>query len=653
MRFRSAVLLLALCLAVPASLAARQDAPKSPRNANYSLEVTLDPANHLLVGRGRLTWRNPTSQPATELRFHLYWNAWRDESSSWMREAQIAGRAPLAGRTDADRGFIDISSLTIVGAPDGANLMARARFIAPDDGNGRDRTVLAVPLDAPVAAGGTIALDVAWSAHVPRPFDRTGVIGRTYFLAQWFPKIGVFDDDGWHCHQFHASTEFFADFGRYDVRMTVPGGWIVGATGAEISQTANANGSVTHRYVQDDVHDFAWTTSPEYLDWHDRFEEPGLPPVALRLLLQPEHVSQADRHFTAAKAALRAYGRALGPYPWKQLTIVDPVAVVDPDAQGANIGAMEYPTLITAGTRWLEPWSAEDPEAVVVHEVAHQFWYGVVATDEVEHAWMDEGIATFTAARVVQEAFPGRFKAVHRYFGGLVAWPFADVPWTEARDGYGLDVYRDTPGRDVPATPSWQYDPSTAAITTYARTSLWLATLERLVGRETMGRLLAAYYARGAFRHPTPDEFFAIASEESGRDLAWFFDAVYRSAATFDYAVGSVISTPIETGAFDTTVVVERRAAGVFPVDVQVTFDDGASVVERWDGREASHPMRFRRAAKAATVEIDPDRVLMLDVLRTNNSWTARPQGARAADKWSLRWLSWFQHVLLTYAFFA
>ena len=139
------------------------------------------------------------------------------------------------------------------------------RFIAPDDGNEDDRTVMAVTLPEPLGPGETITLDIAFTAKIPRPFARTGAIGNYFFIAQWFPKIGVLDAAGrWNCHQFHVGTEFFADFGVYDVRMTVPRGWPLAATGRERERTDNADGTTTHRYYQEDVHDFAWTTSPDF-----------------------------------------------------------------------------------------------------------------------------------------------------------------------------------------------------------------------------------------------------------------------------------------------------------------------------------------------------------------------------------------------------
>jgi hypothetical protein len=182
---------------------------------------------------------------------------------------------------------------------------------------------------------------------------------------------------------------------------------------------------------------------------------------------------------------------------------------------------------------------------------------------------------------------------------------------------------------------------------------VWLATLERLLGWETMQRVLSVYFSRGAFRHPEPEEFFAAASTVSGRDLTWFFDAVYRRSSTFDYAVQHVASDIADDGSVDSMVVVRRVGSGVFPVAVRVTFDDGNEVDEDWDGRDEWRAFRYGRGSRVATVAIDPDRVLLLDVNTTNNTWTARPRAAEAASRWSLRWLVWLQNALLTYAFVA
>jgi hypothetical protein len=635
----------AACLLVAGTApSAQEDASRAGARAtaSYTLRVQLDPATRTLAGEGQLVWRNPSTAPAHELQLHLYWNAWRDPASSWLREQRLGRNAGLARRPAEDRGQIDLTRLALAG---GGDLLAGAQFIAPDDGNADDRTVLRVPLGQPVAPGDVIRLDVAWTSRVPRTYARTGTIGDYYFIAQWFPKLGVLEERGWNTHQFHAATEFYSDFGSYDVTITVPSGWIVGATGREESRVDRDHGMVAHRYLQPDVHDFAWTTSPHFLDRRERFESAGLPPVDMRLLLQPEHQDQGDRHFAATRAALEHYGRWFGPYPYGQITIVDPVAIVNPRSQGESTGGMEYPTLFTAGTRWYAPWRGPQPESVTVHEAGHQWWYGVVATNEFEHAWMDEGLNTYATAHVLNEAYPNRFLAVERYFGGLVPWSYSDVPWTIGIEGFRRNPFRPVAGFDVQSKPTWKYWPGSASAMSYNKTALWLGTLERMLGWPTVQQILRAHFERGAFRHPAPDDFFAIASEVSGRDLRWFFDAVHRSAAVFDYGVAQV-----DGG----TVVVRRYDDGVFPVKVRVTFDDGRSADVDWDGRDRWRAFTFPDTAGAIrSVDVDPDRVLLLDVNTTNNSWTAEPRAAEAARRWSLRWLTWLQELMLTYAFFA
>ena len=238
----------------------------SPRNANYSIEARLDPATRTLTGNAVLTWRNISRVETSELRFHLYYNAWRNTESTWMRERALGRGAGPHDAPERDWGWIDVTAIQLE-PPDAPSidLTPRARFVAPDDGNAEDRTVMAVPLDFAVAPGQTVKVRIEWTSRVPRTFARTGTVGNYYFLAQWFPKIGVLDDDGWNCRQFHSATEFFADFGVYDVRLTVPAGWVVGATGVERDRADGPNGTTKHHYYQEDVHDFAWTTSPHYL----------------------------------------------------------------------------------------------------------------------------------------------------------------------------------------------------------------------------------------------------------------------------------------------------------------------------------------------------------------------------------------------------
>jgi hypothetical protein len=639
-----------LTLGVPALLlmlspVAAQE--RSPRNASYSIDVRLDAQARKLTARETLVWTNITNAPATELQFHLYYNAWRNHDSTWMREHRLTTLWGQVGarRTD-DFAAIDISSIRLTGGAIAAtDLTSDMRFLAPDDGNADDRTVVSVALPAPVGPMQTITLDIAWTASIPRPFARTGVIGNYFFIAQWFPKIGVLDATGkWNCHQFHVGTEFFSDYGIYDVRMTVPRGWPLAATGRERERTDNADGTTTHRYYQEDVHDFAWTTSPDFIERRDRFEHAGLPPVDMRLMLQPEHASQAERHFEGTRAALRLYGESFGPYPYGHLTIVDPVW------RSATDG-MEYPTLFTAGTRWWMPRPDVYLEDTLIHEAGHQWWYAMVGTNEFEDAWMDEGINQYVNARVMADAFP-EGREVLRFFGGFVPWVLEDVPWDRVMAGDLLASYRRGATADVPATPSFQYWPLTWTPTTYAKPALWLHTLERALGWTTMQRILATFFERWQFKHPRPGDLFQIASEISGRDLTPFFDQVYRGSAVFDYGVESVTSTEVDGETFRSDVVVRRHGDGIFPVTILVTLANGEQRRFAWNGGGRWHRASVEHASPAVSAQVDPDQTLLLDTSFTNNSFTTESQGAGAATKWAAAWMVWLQDQLLTWAFF-
>jgi hypothetical protein len=361
----------------------------------------------------------------------------------------------------------------------------------------------------------------------------------------------------------------------------------------------------------------------------------------MRLLLQPEHRDQAERHFAATRTTLRHYGEWFGPYPYGHITIVDP-------AFQSGAGGMEYPTLFTAGTRWLAPSRVTTPEGVTVHEAGHQFWYGIVGNNEFEDAWMDEGFNTFSTARAIAEDYNPNYLAL-RYFGGFVPWVIADIALSRETEGNRLGGYRHDARSDAQSTPSFRYFPSTGGSITYNKTALWLNTLERWLGWATLQRIMATHFERWKFRHPKPQDFFNIASEISGRDLTGYFDQVYRSSNVFDYGVQSLASHR-EGDRYRTTLVVRRYGDATFPVDVLLTFANGERVTERWDGVDRWKLFVYDRPFRAATAQVDPNHVLLLDVNITNNSAAMDPHGAAASRKAALSWLIWLQDCLLSWA---
>jgi hypothetical protein len=636
----------------------------SPRNANYDIEVTLDPATRTLTGSEVITWRNTGNLPAYSIRVHLYWNAFRNTSSTWLKQRKLVGDDPFADVPEGDFGYTDVATIAALN-DDGTvreDLKPAFRFISPDDQNTEDRSLASAALTTAVQPGETLRVRITWTGRFPKNFDRTGAIGNYFFVSQWFPKLGVFEAGGWTAHQFFANAEFYSDFGRYDVRMTVPTGWMLGATGVEQSRTDAGGGKTTHRYVQEDVHDFAWTTSPDFIEKKQRFEHAGLPPVDMRLLLQPEHEHLADRHFTGTAAALRYYGEWYGAYPYGHITIVDPVFQSDS-------GGMEYPTLFTGGTRWLSPRGTNDPEYVVLHEAGHQFWYGMVANNETERAWLDEGINEYSDSRVQAEALQPNY-LVQRFFGDFIPWQFRDIPLKRATDTNWMNTYRRLGDRDALSTPTHALWPAAHQAQSYHKAALMLHTLERKHTWEVMQKVLATFFTRWQFKHPQPDDFFAVVEEVTNLPHAWFFDQVYRSSNTFDYSIESLETGPVSSrglgdatdgprfeektveGVFRTTVVARRLEAGIFPVDILVTFANGEQARQAWDGRSRWQAFTFDRPVKAVSAQIDPERVLLLDTNYTNNSRVMEPAADAAATKWSLRWMVWLQDVLMTYAFF-
>ena len=665
---RVAVVLAAALLAAPAIVRAADDeVALSPRIANYEMDVRLDVESKLLHATQVLTWHNKTNTSTGELRYHLYYNGWRNDRSSWFR----GGRGvvdDLSHVRDDEWAYSQVEKIELLDE-DGtvvADLTDAAEFIAPDDGNPDDRSVLAVALPSPIGPGATARVRLRFTAKVPRTFARTGFRGDYFFLAQWFPKIGVFEAPRggraeWNCHQF-IQTEFYADFGNYDVRLTVPAGWVVGATGRETERQENGDGTVTHRYVQADVHDFAWTTSPHFAVYERRFEHDALPDVDMRLLLMPDHAEMKARYFAATEAALKYYGQWWGPYPYDHVTVVDP-------AYKSRTGGMEYPTLFTGGTRWISPRLRRSPEGVTVHEAGHQFFYGIMANNEYEHAWLDEGFNTYSTTRVMQTAFP-EHAYTKRYFDDFISIPFPDIVTADRTDG--ADKY---PGveselkRDSMRHLSWKTGPYGYRINAYDKPAMMLRSLENFLGWQLFQQVVSTYFARHAFKHPRPEDFFAVAEHITGLELDWFFASAYEQAHVYDYAVGEVVSRRIGTARgfddqlargdggghsddYESVVHVRRWGEGVYPVTVEVVFDDGMRKLERWDGRDRWARFKYRRESKVKRVRVDPDRQLVLDINATNNGWLRDAPAGSAATKWASKWMVYVQATLEAFATF-
>jgi len=649
----------------------------SPRNASYTIEARLDPEKRMIAGTLVLEWRNTSDRALSTFPFHLYWNAFRNNLSTTARGE---GRRAPGDRKREERtfGWTQVRGVQLLGEaePDRTiqDLTPTLRYLS-EDGNPDDRTVMEVRTAQPIAPGESGRFRIEWDSLVPHgSIGRAGWVHDYHFVAQWFPKIGVFSRGEWNCHPFYPWTEFFSDFGVYDVKLTLPKGFVVGATGRLESRADNPDGSETFRFVQEDVHDFAWTASRRFLERRSRFEDPGYPPVDIRLLLQPEHAHLAERYLEATRIALRTYGTWSAPYPYPQVTVVDP-------AWGSASGGMEYPTLFTGGTSILAPEELQSPEGVTIHEAGHQFWYGLVANNEFEEAWLDEGFNTYMTSKATDHSL-GPEGWGRRYFGGggrggRPGWPVVAPGVRIARGSDRVVGLREDGEADVMARKAWTYrDAGSYGLNSYGKPALVMQTLEGLLGEDTMVKVLRTYARRYRFAHPTTDDFIATVNEVTGQDWRWFFDETFFSANLCDYAV-DVRNEPARTPAgwlegqdgrldlkvaekegrekkgderFESRVTVVRHGEVLLPVELRVDFADGRTVTERWDGRDRW--ARFRYAgAKVVRAVVDPERRIAIDVDPSNNEWVSETGPARrSATKWAARYLFWLQNLLELHA---
>jgi hypothetical protein len=627
------------------------------------MDVTYDAAAHTLAGKSAVTFVNRTSRPFPDLCFHLYLNAWRNDRSTWLKEA--AEGAGLSSRNRRVKGpeWFGWSEIHRIALTDGTDVTPGLKYVSPDDGNPDDRTVACVPLPKPVASGETLAFTVDWAAKLPRTRARTGWKDDFVMGAQWFPKLGVATESGWNVHQFHAGTEFFADFGDYDVTLTLPREMKgkVGASGVQKEETDFAGG-VKVRFVAEDVHDFAWTASPRYEVYRETFSEPGLPNVEMVLLLQPDHRRVKSRYFAATRAGLREYGTRYIPYPYPQVTIVDP-------PWGAASGGMEYPTLFTGGTSWLSPEGSGSPEGITVHEFGHQIFYGLLASNEFEEAYLDEGFNTY-ASDVTMRALFGESPLVKRFYGLPVVLRSIKLP----RPEFGNERYLDwqvTSRSDATSGRSYrQLDGAAIRMNAYSKTALTLASAERSLGEKTWGAVMKTYATRWAFRHPTAEDFRTVVKETAGESADALFHEAWDTSNTFDYAIGSVstrrIAPPVgwvgegsartfrqaekgeKPATFESVVIARRMGEATWPVDVEMTFEGGHVYRTTWDGKERW--VRYRSTGpKLLSARVDPDRKLLLDVNVLNNGLRVEDD-SRAANQWSMRLRFWAQNVLELFA---
>jgi aminopeptidase N len=293
---------------------------------------------------------------------------------------------------------------------------------------------------------------------------------------------------------------------------------VIGASGVEVSSANNSDGTKTVTYHGDDIHDFAWTVSPRFKVKETTYQS-QMGPIKLRFLMQSAHWCQVDRHEKITRETLDRFEKWYGPYPYKTLTVVDP----EPDSAA---GGMEYPTFITGDTSWFMLDGLHGVELVVEHEFGHQYWYGMVATNEFEDAWMDEGINSYTEVKVL-DSILGKSTSMMNLLGATYG----------EREGQ-----RDLFPMAQSAYAYYNYN-SYGGIS-YGKTASVLLTLEGIIGEETMRKAMHTYFMKYRFTHPTKEDFLKTIEEVSGKDLRWYFNQAVYGSQVLDYQILSADSYP-------------------------------------------------------------------------------------------------------------
>lgn len=597
----------------------------SPRIANYRIQATLDWSGKRLAGSVQITWRNAGHAPTADFPLHLYMNAFNGKQNPFKAQTSLFSRNQDFNGPN-DLGYCRIMEATM----EGQRLKGRS---------GADDTVYWITLPRMIATGETVKIDIAWETRFPRLVQRTGFEGDFLMAAQWFPKVGVYQGDTWRCLPHHTEAEFFADFGIYDVEISMPKGLLPAFTGACVPQAGPANQALDarqdpaiplnciYKVHAEDVHDFAWAVMPK-LSWgYRKFQYRG---VDIYFFQQGQNRANFPRQFEALKAAMRTSSEMMFPYPYPVLTVID----APPYAKAAD--GMEYPTLFLASSTHFDPIGFRlVPEELTIHEFGHQYFQGIIASNETEEAWLDEGLVTWFTGRTMQEMGQTLFAGRRLHIGG------EHLNW--------LDYWR-SPSVDPLTRPSNTLrDRESYFITSYLKACLMLDQLEATLGRPTMDKAIRAYANEMAFQHPTAQDFKKILERVSNRDLDAFWRDFVQGTDTLDYVIRKVEDimtfeggwklgegifqpiTPSSQGARG-RIELERRGGLRLPITLWVQLADRTEHRLHWDGQNRWTAFEFQSPINAAVLDPDGNYPMLKNRL---HSQYARQTAKRGFHYWS------------------
>lgn len=581
------------------------------QRASYDIKSTLDTTNKSLKGELTLRYTNNSPDTLRFVWFQVEQNAFKSQSLNsyvFPPESRFGARN-FEGGTTFDR----VNS--VVGT-------AKAPLKTRVDG-----TQMKVDLASPLAPGATATFDIAWHFNIPEHgADRMGRDGSLYELAQWYPRVAVYDDlRGWNTEPYLGQGEFYLDYGDYTLEITVPAGYIVAATGmltnqadvltpTQISRLAQAGktdkvvnvitqaeltsgaarptktGTKTWKFRAQNVRDAVWAASPEFLwdatSWNGKYAFAYYRPSAIDTWKEAADMS---------RMSIQEYSERWYPYPYPQISAIE-----------GPISGMEYPMVA------MENKSADkyDLFNVVTHEIGHMWFPMIVGSNERMHMWQDEGFNTFinyfAEARRYPEkgSYADRIRADREMVVNYMLHD-ADEP---------LEINPD------------RIDPRVLGENAYVKTAVGLGLLrDEILGPQAFDDAFKEYTRRWAFKHPSPTDFFKTMEDVAGKRLDWFFREWFLENPHFDQSIDTLLTRPF-AGGDSVAVIFGNRARGVLPIHVRFTFTDGSHQdfdypAEVWSTNSRFYLRRYEfKGKKLASVELDADTRLP-DLDRTNNTW--------------------------------
>lgn len=527
------------------SVSAQKHADYWQQHIAYKMNVDMNVSDYTYSGTSEVTYTNHSPDTLSRVFFHLYYNAFRPGSDMDHRLQSIS---------DPDRRMVEEDGASRIATLKEDEMgMLRLTSASQNDvalSMSHEETIVVVDLAKPLLPHSATVLNLSFEGQVPLQIRRSGrnsAEGVVLSMSQWYPKMVEYDHEGWHDYPYIA-REFHGVWGDFDVTLTLDKNYTVAATGylqnpeeighgysSAYPRIKKSQKTLSWHFKAENVHDFMWAADPEYV--HDTLvTDDG---VTLNFFYKNRPELQENWKNLQAKTAeaMAFFSRHIGPYPYKQYSVV----------QGGD-GGMEYAmaTLIT-GDR-----SFESLVGVMVHELAHSWFQHILATNEGKHAWMDEGFTSYISSLCMNELMernnPRPYAGSYRGYYALVK--------------SGIE--------EPQTTHSDRYDTNFAySIAAYSKGAVFLAQLGYIIGDEALAETLKTYYNRFKFTHPTPNDFIRTAEKVSGAHLGWYLNDFAKTTKTIDYAVDQVYAT-----GNNTAVTLERKGAIAMPIDLVVTLND-------------------------------------------------------------------------------